>query len=101
MNSKVFYAANEKRWCRLFNQNYITLIQNYVTVPFQLHGSFEAKKEHMKTIKLKTDIMCGSCVANVTPTLNETLGPLNWQVDTTSPSKILTVTTKPSVKGTL
>ena len=53
MNSKVFYAANEKRWCRLFNQNYITLIQNYVTVPFQLHGSFEAKKETYENDKTK------------------------------------------------
>ena len=43
--------------------------------------------------------MCGSCVANVTPTLNETLGPSNWQVDTTSPSKILTVTTETLSEG--
>ena len=25
----------------------------------------------MKTIEVKTNIMCGSCVAKVTPTLNE------------------------------
>jgi copper chaperone CopZ len=36
--------------------------------------------------------MCGSCVAKVTPVLNDTLGEANWQVDTQNPQKILTVT---------
>jgi copper chaperone CopZ len=48
----------------------------------------------MKTIELKTNIMCGSCVAKVTPTLNETVGAANWKVDTQNPKKILTVTTE-------
>lgn len=48
----------------------------------------------MKTIEVKTNIMCGSCVAKVTPTLNETVGEQNWKVDTTNPKKILTVTTE-------
>ncbi|MEO7765791.1 MAG: heavy-metal-associated domain-containing protein [Ferruginibacter sp.] len=46
----------------------------------------------MKTIEVKTNIMCGSCVAKVTPTLNETVGKENWKVDTQNPNKILTVT---------
>ena len=46
----------------------------------------------MKTIVLKTNIMCSSCVAKVTPTLNETAGVQNWNVDTLHPKKILTVT---------
>lgn len=45
----------------------------------------------MKTIELKTNIMCGSCVAKVTPVLNETFGEENWKVDITNPKKILTV----------
>jgi copper chaperone len=48
----------------------------------------------MKTIELKTNIMCGSCVAKVTPVLNETAGIDNWKVDTQNPKKLLTVTTK-------
>ncbi|RYE37811.1 MAG: copper chaperone [Sphingobacteriales bacterium] len=48
----------------------------------------------MKTIEVKTNIMCGSCVAKVTPTLNETVGEANWKVDTMNPKKILTVTTE-------
>lgn len=47
----------------------------------------------MKTIELKTNIMCGSCVAKVTPALNETVGEANWKVDTQNPKKILTVST--------
>lgn len=48
----------------------------------------------MKTIEVKTNIMCGSCIANVTPVLNETVGENNWKVDTANPKKILSVTTE-------
>ena len=47
----------------------------------------------MNTKKYKTNIMCGSCVAKVTPVLNETFGTDNWKVDTQNPNKILTVST--------
>lgn len=47
----------------------------------------------MKTIELKTNIMCGSCIAKVTSTLNEAVGEKNWKVDIQNPKKILTVTT--------
>jgi len=46
----------------------------------------------MKTIELKTNIMCGSCIAKVTPELNEKIGESKWTVDTGNPKKILTVT---------
>jgi copper chaperone CopZ len=36
--------------------------------------------------------MCGSCIAKVTPVLNEEIGEGNWKVDTQNPKKILTVT---------
>jgi copper chaperone CopZ len=48
----------------------------------------------MKTIELKTNIMCGSCIAKAAPTLNEVVGEGNWQVDTQNPKKVLTVTTE-------
>lgn len=48
----------------------------------------------MKTIELKTNINCSSCVAKVTPTLNEAIGEQNWKVDTQNPKKVLTVTTE-------
>lgn len=48
----------------------------------------------MKTIELKTNIMCGSCIEKVTPTLNEQIGEGNWTVDTLNPKKVLTVTTE-------
>jgi copper chaperone len=48
----------------------------------------------MKTIELKTNIMCGSCIAKVTDTLNEEIGEGNWKVGTLNPKKILTVTTE-------
>lgn len=45
----------------------------------------------MKTIEVKTNIMCGSCIEKVTPVLNEKIGAGNWKVDTQNPKKILTV----------
>ena len=46
----------------------------------------------MKTLQFKTNINCGGCIKAVTPTLNQQAGTGNWQVDTASPDKILTVT---------
>jgi copper chaperone len=45
----------------------------------------------MKPIELKTNIMCSSCIAKVTPTLNDIAGEANWKVDIQNPEKILTV----------
>lgn len=50
----------------------------------------------MKTKQYKTNIMCGSCIAKVTPVLDETFGKDNWKVDTLDPKKILTVSTEDS-----
>jgi copper chaperone len=47
----------------------------------------------MKTLKFKTNVNCGGCVATVTPHMNQVKGILKWSVDTTNPMKILTVET--------
>lgn len=46
----------------------------------------------MKTLKFKTNINCGGCVAAVTPFLNGIQGIRDWTVDTADTEKILTVT---------
>ena len=35
--------------------------------------------------------MCDSCIAKVTPSLDEVAGKSNWEVDIQNPKKILTV----------
>jgi copper chaperone len=45
----------------------------------------------METLKFKTNIKCGGCIATVTPTLNTLEGIAKWEVDTANPDKILTV----------
>ena len=45
----------------------------------------------MKTLKFKTNIKCGGCVATVTPSLNAVEGVDSWHVDTANSDKILTV----------
>ncbi len=45
----------------------------------------------MSTLRFKTNINCGNCIRAVTPWLNQEVGANNWQVDTTSPDKILTI----------
>ncbi|MFD2569577.1 heavy-metal-associated domain-containing protein [Spirosoma soli] len=44
----------------------------------------------METVKFKTNIKCGACVATVTPFLNEAVGEGHWQVDIQNPDKVLT-----------
>ncbi|MBK9486439.1 MAG: heavy-metal-associated domain-containing protein [Chitinophagaceae bacterium] len=44
-----------------------------------------------QTLKFKTNINCGGCVAKVTPFLNDTEGIGKWEVDTTNKDKILSV----------
>lgn len=46
----------------------------------------------MKTLQFKTNINCGGCIKAVTPTLNQEAGAGNWQVNTASSDKLLTVT---------
>ncbi len=46
----------------------------------------------MKTIQFKTNINCGGCVAKATPVLDQVAGAHNWSVNTTTPEKILTIT---------
>lgn len=48
----------------------------------------------MKTKQFKTNIMCGDCIAKVTPVLNETFGEKNWSVDTKNPKKILKISSE-------
>jgi copper chaperone len=53
--------------------------------------NFTFKKNVMKTLKFKTNINCGNCVAKVTPFLNKEEDIISWKVDTSDPEKILTV----------
>ena len=48
----------------------------------------------MKAKQYKTNIMCGDCIAKVTPVLNEKFGESNWQVDIKNPKKILSITSE-------
>jgi copper chaperone len=45
----------------------------------------------MTTLKFKTNINCSSCVAKVTPHLNEEKSIEKWEVNTNNAEKILTV----------
>jgi copper chaperone len=47
----------------------------------------------MKTLKFKTNIKCGGCIAKVTPALNKVEGISKWNVDMEDPQKTLTVET--------
>ncbi len=52
----------------------------------------------MNTLKFKTNIKCGACVAAVTPHLTGAKGIENWQVDLQDPNRTLTVETDRSAK---
>lgn len=46
--------------------------------------------------QFKTNIKCAACIEKVTPALNEAVGSGNWQVDTSTPTKTLTIQTDTS-----
>ena len=48
----------------------------------------------MNTLKFKTNVKCGGCIATVTPYLNQVKGIVSWNVDTIDPKKIMTVETE-------
>ena len=48
----------------------------------------------MKQYQFKTNINCSGCVAKVTPVLNNNDQIKEWDVDTSNPSKVLTVQTE-------
>lgn len=50
----------------------------------------------MNTLKFKTNIKCGACVATVTPHLTKAEGIQNWRVDLQDPNRTLTVETNKS-----
>jgi copper chaperone len=45
----------------------------------------------MSTLKFKTNIKCGNCVAAVTPHLNAVSGIDSWVVDLKDPNRTMTV----------
>ena len=47
----------------------------------------------MKKYQFKTNINCGGCIKAVTPFFNKEADIVNWEVDTDSADKILTVET--------
>jgi copper chaperone len=47
----------------------------------------------MATQHFKTTINCANCLRAITPALNAEPAITAWQVDTTNPDKLLTVTT--------
>jgi len=47
----------------------------------------------MTTQRFKTTINCANCLRAVTPALNAEPAIASWQVDTTTPDKVLTVAT--------
>ena len=44
-----------------------------------------------QNFQFKTNINCSSCVAKVTPFLNDVEGICHWEVDTTNKNKVLTL----------
>lgn len=48
----------------------------------------------MNTIKFKTSIKCGGCIASLSDALDQVAGKENWTVDLLDKDKVLTVKTE-------
>ncbi len=53
----------------------------------------------METLKFKTNINCGGCIAAVTPSLDALKGVKHWEVDTNNPDKVLSVQAEDGLKA--
>ncbi len=53
----------------------------------------------METLKFKTNIKCGGCIAAVTPSLNALKSIKHWEVDTNNPDKVLSVEAEDGLKA--
>jgi copper chaperone len=49
----------------------------------------------METLKFKTNLKCGGCIAAIKPGLDKLEGIDEWKVDLSSPERILSVDTTP------
>ena len=49
--------------------------------------------QNQSSVRFKTNIKCGGCIAAVTPFMNEAVGEGHWQVDIQAPDKMLTAET--------
>jgi len=48
----------------------------------------------MNTIKFKSNIKCGGCIAAINESINKMVGENQWEVDLSSENRILTVKTE-------
>ncbi len=53
----------------------------------------------MKTLRFKTNIKCGGCIAAVTPHLDKLEGLESWNVDLESGDRVLTVRSEADEKS--
>lgn len=45
----------------------------------------------METIKFKTNLKCNGCISAITPAMNSIKGIIRWNVDLTTPDRLLIV----------
>jgi copper chaperone len=64
------------------------------TLSYSLTYLATARLALMSTQRFKTTINCANCVRAITPVLNAEPAITAWQVDTTNPDKLLTVTSE-------
>lgn len=78
-----------------FTNTFVLPIKEFLTH----YNKINIKTTIMETLKFKTNIKCGGCIAAVTPHLNQLSEIEKWSVDTENPEKVLTVEGKPGING--
>lgn len=72
-------------------------MHDLITIDPAYRTNFTIEIKHMETLKFKTNIKCGGCIAAVKPNLDKVAGAENWFVDTAVPEKLLTITADQTV----
>jgi copper chaperone len=73
------------------------MAETVALIRFALYHYNNKRSKYFKTIvmkyQFKTNIMCGNCIAKVTPYLDGNNEIKHWEVDVKNPDKILTIET--------
>ena len=77
---------------RFYVRKYKLRVEGVMCRMFFTGGIVIKNKKDMKTSKFKTTAKCGGCVAKIGETLDKVVARDQWNIDLSTPDRVLTIT---------
>jgi putative cation transport ATPase len=77
---------------RFYVRKYKLRVEGVMCRVFFTGGIVIKNKKDMKTSKFKTTAKCGGCVAKIGETLDKVVARDQWNIDLSTPDRVLTIT---------